>query len=106
MADKPEVLQLPITSEKKKNPKRVEAGKRLAAISKIAKERKRKQAESAAASSGGNLINHIGVAIALISLVIVYRTNQREEKALEPKCAPPTVSMEKQPDRSNIDTLE
>jgi hypothetical protein len=106
MADKPEVLQLPISSEKKKNPKRVEAGRRLAAISKIAKERKRKQAESAATSSGVNPINYIGVATALISLVIVYRTNQREEKALEPKYTPPTVSIEKQPDRSTIDTLE
>jgi ribosomal protein L32 len=43
MADKPEVLQLTITSKKKKNPKRVEAGKRLAAISKIAKVRRGKE---------------------------------------------------------------
>ena len=80
MADKPEVLQLPITSEKKKNPKRVEAGRRLAAISKIAKERKRKQAESAATSSGVNPINYIGVAIALISLPLLSYIEQTKGK--------------------------
>jgi hypothetical protein len=42
MADNPETTQVQMTSEKKKDPRRVEAGKRLAAISKIAKERKKK----------------------------------------------------------------
>ncbi|CAB4019566.1 Hypothetical predicted protein [Paramuricea clavata] len=32
MADKPEQIQVPVTSETKKDPRRVEAGKRLAAI--------------------------------------------------------------------------
>ncbi|CAB4003947.1 Hypothetical predicted protein [Paramuricea clavata] len=43
MEDKPEQNQVPVTSEKKKDPKRVAAGKRLEAISRIAKERKKKQ---------------------------------------------------------------
>jgi hypothetical protein len=105
MADEPDTKQVPVTSEKKKDPKRVEAGKRLATISKLARERKKKQLESRE-SSDGNIVAYIGIAIALISLVITYRSNQREEKALEPKYTPPTVSIVKQPDRSNIDTLE
>ena len=40
MANKPETPQVPVTSERKKDPKRVEAGKRLAAISRMAKETK------------------------------------------------------------------
>jgi hypothetical protein len=102
MADKPEQTQVPVTSEKKKDPRR----KRLAAISKIAKERKRKQAESDESSGGSSMITYVGIAIALITLVITYRMNQREEKALEPKYTPPTVTIERQPDRSNIDILE
>jgi hypothetical protein len=106
MADKPETTQVHVTSKRKKDPKRVEAGKRLATISKIAKEKKRKLAESGESSGSNNILAYIGIAIAFITLVITYRTNQREEKALEPKHIPPTVSIEKQPDRSNIDTLE
>ena len=106
MADKPETPRVPVTSERKKDPKRVEAGKRLAAISKIAKEKKRKQAESGESSTSSNILTYVGLAIAIITLVITYRTNRREEKELEPKYTPPTVSIEKQPDRSNIDTLE
>jgi hypothetical protein len=45
MADKPEINQVQVTSEKKKDPRRVEAGKRPAAISKIAKDRKKKKLE-------------------------------------------------------------
>ena len=72
MADKPEQTQVPVTSEKKKDPRRVAAGKRLAAISKIAKERKKKQAEPNESYSGNNIITYIGVAIALISLMLAY----------------------------------
>jgi hypothetical protein len=106
MADKPEQTQVPVTSEKKKDPRRVAAGKRLSAISKIAKERKKKQMESDESSGGGSIINYIGVAIALISLVLVYKSNQREEKSLEPKYTPQTVTIVKQPDESKLDTLE
>ena len=106
MADKPEQTQVPVTSEKKKDPRRVAAGKRLSAISKIAKERKKKQMESDESSSGNSIITYIGVAIALISLVLVYKSNQREEKALEPKYTPQTVTIVKQPDESKLDTLE
>jgi hypothetical protein len=106
MADKPEQIQVPVTSEKKKDPRRVAAGKRLAAISKIAKERKRKQVESGESSGGGSIITYVGIAIAFITLIITFRMNQREKKALEPKYTPQTVTIEKQPDRSTMDTLE
>ena len=106
MADKPEQTQVPVTSEKKKDPRRVAAGKRLSAISKIAKERKKKQMESDESSGGNSIITYIGVAIALISLVLAYKSNQREEKALEPKYTPQTVTIVKQPDESKLDTLE
>ncbi|CAB3993127.1 Hypothetical predicted protein [Paramuricea clavata] len=75
MADKPEVAQ--VTNEKKKVPKRVEAGKRLAAIRKLAKEKKKNS----------------------------WKMNQREEMTLETKTEPDTVSIEKSRD-SNIDSLE
>ena len=105
MADKPEQTQVPVTSEKK-DPRRVAAWKRLAAISKIAKERKKKQAESDESSSGSSMITYVGIAIAFITLVITFRMNQREKKALEPEYTPQTVTIEKQPDRSTMDTLE
>ncbi|CAB3982131.1 Hypothetical predicted protein [Paramuricea clavata] len=95
MADKPEQTQVPVTSEKKKDPRRVAAGKRLAAISKIEKERKRKQAEPNESPSNDSVITYIGVAIALISLVLAYKSHEREEKALEPEYVPQTVTIVK-----------
>jgi hypothetical protein len=106
MADEPNTKQVPVTSEKKKDPRRVEAGKRLAVLSKAARERKKKQVESNESSSGNSIITYIGVAIALISLVLAYKSNQREEKAIEPKYTPQTVTIVKQPDESKLDTLE
>jgi hypothetical protein len=88
MVEKPETPQVPVTSERKKDPKRVEAGKRLAAISKIAKEKKRKLAESDESSGSSNILTYVGLAIALITLVITYKMNRREEKAFEPKYTP------------------
>ncbi|CAB3977103.1 Hypothetical predicted protein [Paramuricea clavata] len=79
MADKPEQNQVPVTSEKKKDPKRVAAGKRLSAI---------------------------GVAIALISLVLAYKTHQRETKEPEPEYIPKTVEVTKRADESKLDSLE
>jgi hypothetical protein len=106
MADESNTKQVPVTSEKKKDPRRVEAGKRLAVLSKAARERKKKQAESNESSSGNSIITYIGVAIALISLVLAYKSHQREEKAIEPKYTPQTVTIVKQPDESKLDTLE
>ena len=106
MADESNTKHVPVTSEKKKDPRRVEAGKRLAVLSKAARERKKKQAESNESSSGNSIIPYIGVAIALISLVLAYKSNQREEKSLEPKYTPQTVTIVKQPDESKLDTLE
>jgi hypothetical protein len=105
MADGSNTEQVPVTSEKKKDPRRVEAGKRLAVLSKAARERKKKQAESNESSSGNSIITYIGVAIALISLVLAYKSHQREEKAIEPKYTPQTVTIVKQPDESKLDTL-
>jgi hypothetical protein len=85
MADESNTKKVPITSEKKKDPRIVEAGKRLAVLSKAARERKKKQAESNESSSGNSIITYIGVAIALISLMLAYKSHQREEKAIEPK---------------------
>ncbi|CAB4004652.1 Hypothetical predicted protein [Paramuricea clavata] len=106
MEDKPEQIQVPVTSEKKKDPKRVAAGKRLAAISKIAKERKKKQVESNESPSNDSMITYIGVAIALISLVLAYKTHQRETKELEPKFIPETVEVTRKADESKLDSLE
>jgi hypothetical protein len=106
MANESNTKQVPVTSEKKKDPRRVEAGKRLAVLSKAARERKKKQAESNESSSGNSIITYIGVAIALISLVLAYKSHQREEKAIEPKYTPQTVTIVKQPDESKLDTLE
>jgi nicotinic acid mononucleotide adenylyltransferase len=106
MADESDTKQIPVTSEKKKDPKRVEAGKRLAVLSRAARERKKKQVESNESSSGNSMITYIGVAIALISLVLAYKSNQREEKAIEPKYTPQTVTIVKQLDESKLDTLQ
>ncbi|CAB4000085.1 Hypothetical predicted protein [Paramuricea clavata] len=105
MADKTEQTQVPVTSEKKKDPRRVAAGKRLAAISKIAKERKKKQAESDESSSGSSMITYVGIAIAFITLVITFRMNQREEKALELKYTPPTMSTESKMSKEVYDAV-
>jgi hypothetical protein len=105
MADKPETAQVPVTSERK-DPKRVEAGKQLAAISRMAKERKKKSAEEGGSGLSNTTLALAGLVVAVVTLVITYRMNRREEKALEPKWVPPTVTIEKQPDASNIDTLE
>ncbi|CAB3987340.1 Hypothetical predicted protein [Paramuricea clavata] len=106
MEDKPEQNQVPVTSEKKKDPKRVAAGKRLAAISKIAKERKKKLAEPSESPSNDSMITYIGVAIALISFVLAYKTHQRETKELEPEFIPKTVEVTKKADESKLDSLE
>ncbi|CAB3998129.1 Hypothetical predicted protein [Paramuricea clavata] len=66
VADEPNTKQVPATSEKKKDPRRVEAGKRLAVLSKAERDKKKKQAESIELSSGNSIITYIGVAIALI----------------------------------------
>ncbi|CAB3987826.1 Hypothetical predicted protein [Paramuricea clavata] len=106
MEDKPEQIQVPVTSEKKKDPKRVAAGKRLAAISKIAKERKKKLAEPNESPSNDSMITYIGVVIALISLVLAYKTHQRETREPEPEFIPKTVEVTKKADESKLDSLE
>jgi hypothetical protein len=106
MAEEPNTKQVLVACEKKKDPRRVEAGKRLAVLSKAARERKKKQAESNESSSGNSIITYIGVAIALISLMLAYKSNQREEKAIETKYTPQTVTIVKQPDESKLETLE
>ncbi|CAB4014917.1 anti-repressor [Paramuricea clavata] len=106
MEDKPEQNQVPVTSEMKKDPKRVAAGKRLGAISRIAKERKKKQVESNESSSNDSMITYIGVAIALISLVLAYKTHQRETREPELEYIPKTVEATKRADESKLDSLE
>ncbi|CAB3995047.1 Hypothetical predicted protein [Paramuricea clavata] len=101
MEDKPEQIQAQVTSEKKKDPKRVAAGKRLAAISKIAKERKKKLAQPKEPSSN-SFITYIGVAIALVSLVLAYKSHQRETREPEPKHANETVEITRKADESRM----
>ena len=118
MEDKPEQIQVPttsveatrrslvpVTSEKKKDPRRVAAGKRLAAISKIAKERKKKL-EEPKESSSDNMITYAGMVIALISLVLAYKSHQRETKELKPKYIPETVEVTRKANESKLDSLE
>ncbi|CAB4012486.1 Hypothetical predicted protein [Paramuricea clavata] len=119
MEDKPEQTQVPttsvaatqgtrvqVTSEKKKDPKRVAAGKRLAAISKIAKERKKKLAEPKESSNNDSMITYIGVAIALASLVLAYKSHQGETRKPEPQHTPETVKVTRKVDESKLDSLE
>jgi hypothetical protein len=77
MADKPETPQVPVTSEKKKDPKRVEAGKRLAAISRMAKEKK-----SDSSGTSNTTLAIVGLAIAAVTLVITYRINPNIHRLL------------------------
>ena len=75
-----------ITTKKEDNPKRVEAGKRLAAISKASKERKMRDKIEAEkkASDGDFSINYallfgaIVTAVAIASLYYTRKDNERE----------------------------
>ena len=107
MADEPSTPKVTVTSEKKKDPRRVEAGKRLAVLSKAARERKKKEAvEPKESSSSDSLITYIGVAIALVSLVLAYGAHQRETKEPEIRYVPSTVEVTKKQDSTKLDSLE
>ena len=107
MADEPSTPKVTVTSEKKKDPRRVEAGKRLAVLSKAARERKKKEAvEPKESSSSDSLITYIGVAIALVSLVLAYKSHQRETKEPEPQYINETVVVTRKTDESKLDSLE
>ena len=107
MADEPDTKKGPVTSEKKKDPRRVEAEKRLAVLSKAARERKKREpSEPKASSINDSMITYIGVAIALISLALAYKAHQRETKELEPEYIPKTVVVTKRVDESKLDSLE
>jgi hypothetical protein len=95
MADEPSTPKITVTSEKKKDPRRVEAGKRLAVLS--------KPKES---SSSDSLITYIGVAIALVSLVLAYKSHQRGTKEPEPQHIPETVVVTRKTGESKLDSLE
>ena len=105
MADEPSTPK--VTSEKKKDPRRVEAGKRLAVLSKAARDRKKKEAaEPKESSSSDSLITYIGAAIALVSLVLAYKAYQRETKEPEIRYVPSTVEVTKKQDGTKLDILE
>ena len=102
-----EVKQTQVTSKNNKDPRRVAAGKRLAAVSRIAKEKKKVEREkSEESSSSDSLITYIGVAIALVSLVLAYKSHQRETKEPEPQHIPKTVVVTRKTDESKLDSLE
>lgn len=96
-----EQTQVQVTSERKKDPVRVAAGKRLAAISKIAKERKKKINETKEIY-GTSVITYVGLVVALVSLVLAFRAHQRETKEPEPRYTPKTVEVV----RTKLDSLE
>jgi hypothetical protein len=104
MADEPGTPK--VTSEKKKDPRRVEAGKRLAVLSKAAREMKKKEVVPKESSSSDSMITYIGVAIALVSLVLAYKSHQRETKEPEPQHIPETVVVTRKTDESKLDSLE
>ena len=107
MADEPSTPKITVTSEKKKDPRRVEAGKRLAVLSKAARERKKKEVvKPKESSSSDSLITYIGVVIALVSLVLAYKAYQRETKEPEPQHIPETVVVTRKTDESKLDSLE
>jgi hypothetical protein len=78
----------------------------LAAISRLAKERKKKQVEESGTSYSNNTLVIAGLVVAVATLIITYKMNRREEKALESVREPNTVTISKHPDTSNIDNLE
>jgi hypothetical protein len=107
MADEPSTPKVTVTSENKKDPRRVEAGKRLAVLSKAERERKKKEAvEPKESSSSDSLITYIGVAIALVSLVLAYKSHQKETKEPEIRYVPSTVEVTKKQDSTKLDSLE
>ena len=90
--------------KKEKDPERVEAGKRLAAISKAAKERKmRDKIESENDSSGfeinyGLLTGFLGTAVAIGSLYYTRKDYENETKRLDI-----IKEEEKQPEPKNVE---
>ena len=93
--------------KKEKDPKKVEAGKRLAAISKSTKERKiRKKMESGNKQENGSgdiginyglLFGFLGTAVAIGSLYYTRKDYEREAKKLE------TIKEEAEPEPKNIE---
>ena len=90
-------------TKKEKDPERVEAGKRLATISKAAKERKvRDKIELENDSSGfeinyGLLIGFLGTAVAIGSLYYTRKNYERETKRLE------TIKEDSEPEPKNVE---
>ena len=97
------VPEVTVTSEKKKDPKRVEAGKRLAVLSKAARERKKKEAET---PKDDSMMSYIGIGIAVVSLWFAYKSHQRETKEPEIRYVPSTVEVTKKQDSTKLDSLE
>ena len=97
------VPEVTITSEKKKDPKRVEAGKRLAVLSKAARERKKKEAETPKDDSE---MPYIGIGIAVVSLWFAYKAHQRDTVEPTVRHTPKTVEVTKTPSGPNFDSLE
>ena len=97
-----------ITIEKKeKDPKRIEAGKRLAAISKAAKERKMLDKIESENSNGdfninyGLVFNFIGTAVAIASLY--YKREEYKRDTLQPVVIN-RVEQEKEP--NHVETIK
>jgi hypothetical protein len=100
------VPEVTITSEKKKDPKRVEAGKRLAVLSKAARERKKKEAETRESPKDDSKTPYIGIGIAVVSLWFAYKAHQRDTVEPTVRYVPKTVEVTKTPSGPNFDSLE
>jgi hypothetical protein len=100
------VPEVTVTSENKKDPKRVEAGKRLAVLSKAARERKKKEAETRESPKDDSMMSYIGIGIAVVSLWFAYKSHQRETKEPEIRYVPSTVEVTKKQDSTKLDSLE
>lgn len=104
--------------EKVKDPRRVAAGKRLAAISKQAKERKRKEREANDAQPRHEVsedewvttttlsIPVIGAVIAIGGYLYWYRSKSKPEPKVEPPAEVPTQSTSRSPSKIPVRKLE
>ena len=97
------VPEVTVTSENKKDPKRVEAGKRLAVLSKAARERKKKEAET---PKDDSTITYVGLVITVVSLWFAYKSHQRETKEQEIRYVPSTIEVTEKQDSTKLDSLE
>ena len=105
--------EVKITSvEKAKDPKRVEAGKKLGAMSKQAKEKKASQKidiEDEFQTPSINSVNPLAVVgvVGVVGVIVYYKYfNNKNVVVDEPKSEDPTPEKQEKPKRRGLDTLD